>query len=108
MHVIILYNKFWHADKEDVALFPVSTVTLCPLFRKAHLTSLPQACRYSFLLKQTVGTEDAYLGLGNKDPSSNCCEDLVLKVELPGIDSIKGSYAPSVLTITTVPLDITH
>eukprot|EP00884_Botryococcus_braunii_P021091 jgi/Botrbrau1/7666/Bobra.0159s0108.1 len=53
--------------------------------------------RYTFLFKQTVEATDAYLGLGNKDPSSNCCEDLVLRIDLPGIQSAKGVQSTSLL-----------
>ncbi|MEW5318797.1 MAG: hypothetical protein WDW38_009984 [Sanguina aurantia] len=42
---------------------------------------------YTFLYKQSVGTSETMLGMGDKDPSSNSCEDLVLRVELPGINS---------------------
>jgi len=43
---------------------------------------------YDFLYKQAVATEDVYLGLSGKDPSSTDCEDLVLKVELRGTQSM--------------------
>lgn len=44
--------------------------------------------KYEFLYRQAVGTEDAYLGSNDKDPSSTCCEDIVLRVELPGTQKI--------------------
>ncbi len=34
-------------------------------------------------MKQAVTTEDMYLQLGNKTPSSVCCEDMVIKINLP-------------------------
>ena len=40
---------------------------------------------YEFLYKQAVTANDAYLGMGEKDPSSTQCEDLVLRVHLPGV-----------------------
>ncbi|QDZ25597.1 PIH1 CS-like domain-containing protein [Chloropicon primus] len=43
---------------------------------------------YEFLYKQAVATEDVYLGLSGKDPSSTDCEDLVLKVFLDGTRSL--------------------
>ena len=33
--------------------------------------------------KQHVGTEDVYLGLSDKDPSSTHCDALLVKVKLP-------------------------
>ncbi|KAM8838524.1 dynein axonemal assembly factor 6 [Synchiropus picturatus] len=38
---------------------------------------------YEIILKQSVGTEDLFLGLSRKDPSSMCCEALLIKVKLP-------------------------
>jgi dynein assembly factor 6, axonemal len=39
---------------------------------------------YDILYKQSVTSEDMYLGLGDKDPSSTSCEMMVIKVKLPG------------------------
>mmetsp|Transcript_68779 Transcript_68779/g.217524 ORF Transcript_68779/g.217524 Transcript_68779/m.217524 type:complete len:97 (-) Transcript_68779:45-335(-) len=36
------------------------------------------------MYRQAVGTEDSYMGMGDKDPGSNSCEDLLLRVKLPG------------------------
>ncbi|RVE61200.1 hypothetical protein OJAV_G00168290 [Oryzias javanicus] len=38
---------------------------------------------YEIILKQSVGTEDVFFGLSRKDPSSNCCEALLVKIKLP-------------------------
>ncbi|XP_076837189.1 dynein axonemal assembly factor 6 isoform X2 [Brachyhypopomus gauderio] len=38
---------------------------------------------YEIILKQSVGTEDLFLGLSRKDPSSMCCESMLVKVKLP-------------------------
>lgn len=38
---------------------------------------------YEILLKQNVGTEDLFLGLSRKDPSSMCCEAMLVKIKLP-------------------------
>nr|XP_020480374.1 protein PIH1D3 [Monopterus albus]XP_020480375.1 protein PIH1D3 [Monopterus albus] len=38
---------------------------------------------YDILLKQSVGTEDLFLGLSGKDPSSICCEAMLVKIKLP-------------------------
>ncbi|CAL8343125.1 unnamed protein product [Merluccius merluccius] len=38
---------------------------------------------YELILKQNVGTEDLFLGLSGKDPSSMCCEAMMIKIKLP-------------------------
>lgn len=38
---------------------------------------------YEIVFQQTVGTEDIYLGLTRKDPSTACCQELVVKIKLP-------------------------
>uniref|UniRef100_A0AAQ4PEA9 Dynein axonemal assembly factor 6 n=1 Tax=Gasterosteus aculeatus aculeatus TaxID=481459 RepID=A0AAQ4PEA9_GASAC len=38
---------------------------------------------YEVILKQSVGTEDLFLGLNRKDPSSMCCEAMLVKIKLP-------------------------
>ncbi|XP_029381381.1 dynein axonemal assembly factor 6 [Echeneis naucrates] len=38
---------------------------------------------YDIILKQRVGTEDLFLGLSGKDPSSMCCESMLVKIKLP-------------------------
>ncbi|XP_071982077.1 dynein axonemal assembly factor 6 [Engystomops pustulosus] len=38
---------------------------------------------YEILFKQRVGSEDLFLGMSRKDPSSACCENLVIKIHLP-------------------------
>ncbi|XP_024134840.1 protein PIH1D3 [Oryzias melastigma] len=38
---------------------------------------------YEIILKQSVGTEDVFFGLSRKDPSSMCCEALLVKIKLP-------------------------
>ena len=40
--------------------------------------------KFEVLYKQKVGTEDIYLGMSGKDVSSNSCDELVLKIILPG------------------------
>ena len=39
--------------------------------------------KYEILYRQNVTTEDIYLGLSEKDPSSNSCDQLIMKVYLP-------------------------
>uniref|UniRef100_A0A1A8NPA0 PIH1 domain containing 3 n=4 Tax=Nothobranchius TaxID=28779 RepID=A0A1A8NPA0_9TELE len=38
---------------------------------------------YEIILKQNVGTEDLFLGLSRKNPSSMCCEAMQVKIKLP-------------------------
>ncbi len=40
--------------------------------------------RYEFSYKQAVGTEDTFLGLGDKTPLSQDCTHLVVKIHFPG------------------------
>merc|ERR1719160_1119638 len=40
--------------------------------------------KYDILYKQTNTAEDAYLNLGDKDSSSDHCNALLVKIELPG------------------------
>uniref|UniRef100_A0A3B4ZIW7 PIH1 domain containing 3 n=1 Tax=Stegastes partitus TaxID=144197 RepID=A0A3B4ZIW7_9TELE len=46
------------------------------------IDSRPQP-EYEIILKQSVGTEDLFLGLSRKDPSSMCCEAMLVKIKLP-------------------------
>lgn len=39
---------------------------------------------YDMIFKQSVGTEDIFLGMGTKNPTTACCENLVVKIKLPG------------------------
>ncbi|XP_034468888.1 protein PIH1D3 [Hippoglossus hippoglossus] len=47
------------------------------------LTDLRPQPEYEIILKQSVGTEDVFLGLSGKDPSSMCCEAMLVKIKLP-------------------------
>jgi dynein assembly factor 6, axonemal len=39
---------------------------------------------YEILYKQRVAAEDVYLGLSDLDPSSRSCQDLLIKIKMPG------------------------
>ncbi|XP_073495755.1 dynein axonemal assembly factor 6 isoform X1 [Phyllobates terribilis] len=39
--------------------------------------------KYEMHFKQRVGSEDLFMGLSRKNPSTACCEDLVVKIHLP-------------------------
>ncbi|XP_074650805.1 dynein axonemal assembly factor 6-like isoform X2 [Tubulanus polymorphus] len=45
--------------------------------------SRPQP-EYEIIYKQSVNSEDIYLQMGNKTPSTASCEDMVIKIKLPG------------------------
>ncbi|XP_072525190.1 dynein axonemal assembly factor 6 [Salminus brasiliensis] len=47
------------------------------------LADLRPQPEYEIILKQTVGTEDLFLGMSRKDPSSMCCESMLVRVKLP-------------------------
>ncbi|XP_063075888.1 protein PIH1D3 [Engraulis encrasicolus] len=38
---------------------------------------------YEVILRQSVAPEDLFLGMSGKDPSSMCCEGILVKVKLP-------------------------
>ncbi|XP_056266611.1 protein PIH1D3 isoform X1 [Pseudoliparis swirei] len=42
---------------------------------------------YDVLLKQSVGTEDLFLGLSRKDPSSMSCEAMLVRIKLPDTEA---------------------
>jgi len=44
--------------------------------------------RYDILYRQSVGSQDVYLGLGEKDPGSRQCEEMVVEVVLPGVGGV--------------------
>ncbi|KAL2076922.1 hypothetical protein ACEWY4_027475 [Coilia grayii] len=47
------------------------------------LTDLRPEPEFEMMFRQCVGTEDLFLGMSGKDPSSMCCEGLLVKVKLP-------------------------
>lgn len=47
------------------------------------LTDSRPAPKYDFFYKQSVGTEDTFLGLSSKTPGSSDCSHLVIKIHFP-------------------------
>ncbi|BBN07099.1 dynein axonemal assembly factor 6 [Marchantia polymorpha subsp. ruderalis] len=43
---------------------------------------------YDFLYKQSVSPEDVYFQMSGKDPSSLCCDDMVMRIQLPGTEAM--------------------
>ncbi|XP_068061366.1 dynein axonemal assembly factor 6 isoform X2 [Anomalospiza imberbis] len=56
---------------------------------------------YEISFKQHVGTEDVYFGMTGKDPSTACCEDIVIKIKLP-----ETKYSDITLDIQDKVLDL--
>ena len=77
---ILSFNLPCSLHNIDKAISSLAFVFVC--------LSFPALVRYEFLYKQAVATEDVYLGMSDKDPSSTSCEDLVLKVYLEGTQSM--------------------
>eukprot|EP00079_Xenopus_tropicalis_P038518 XP_017952289.1 PREDICTED: protein PIH1D3 isoform X1 [Xenopus tropicalis] len=46
---------------------------------------------YEILFKQQVGTEDMFLGMSGKDTSTACCEQMVIRIQLPEIKASEVS-----------------
>lgn len=74
-------------------------------------------CSYEFIYKQAVATTDAFLGMGGKHPGSHCCEDVVIRMQLPAVKTLAGEgslHMPKqpcqvhsqVTTTLTVELDL--
>ncbi len=53
-------------------------------------TALLSRRSHEFIYKQAVASTDAFLGMSGKDPSSTCCEELVVRIELPEASSAAG------------------
>lgn len=43
---------------------------------------------YEFMYKQAVESTDVFLGMSGKDESSASCEDIVVKIDLPGVSNM--------------------
>ncbi|NXS16790.1 PIHD3 protein, partial [Mystacornis crossleyi] len=56
---------------------------------------------YEIFFKQYVGTEDVFFGMTGKDPSTACCEDIVIKIKLP-----ETKYSDITLDIQEKVLDL--
>ena len=67
--------------KQDTAIWDEKEVASVDYKAKSEGRKEPE---YDLLYKQSVGTEDIYLGLSGKDPSSVHCDAFSLKVKLPG------------------------
>lgn len=59
-----------------------------------HETPRTYAPSHEVVYKQAVAASDAFLGLGGKDPSSACCEELLVRVRLPEAASAAGAGRP--------------
>ncbi|KAJ7529790.1 hypothetical protein O6H91_15G065700 [Diphasiastrum complanatum] len=43
---------------------------------------------YTLIYKQAVTPNDIYLQMSSKNPSTICCEDLVMRVSLPDVETV--------------------
>jgi hypothetical protein len=43
---------------------------------------------YEIIYKQSLSTEEVFLQMGYKNPSSSSCEDMIVKIQLPGVSKI--------------------
>jgi hypothetical protein len=50
------------------------------------------SCRLEMRYKQAVTTSDNFLGMSGKDPSSSCCEELLVVLQLPRANSAAGAH----------------
>lgn len=41
---------------------------------------------YDIVYKQKIATEDIYLGMSNKNGATSSCEDMIVKIKLPGVE----------------------
>uniref|UniRef100_A0A7S0YCU0 PIH1D1/2/3 CS-like domain-containing protein n=1 Tax=Polytomella parva TaxID=51329 RepID=A0A7S0YCU0_9CHLO len=48
-----------------------------------------EVASYEISYKQNVETTDMFLGMSGKDPSSTCCEILIVNISLPGLTTAK-------------------
>lgn len=59
----------------------LSECSSCPQFGCCVCLTHVFVFRYEMVLQQTVGTEDLFLGLSRKDPSSTSCEAMLVSPE---------------------------
>lgn len=43
---------------------------------------------YEIVYKQNVTTEEVFLQMGNKTPATSSCEDMIVKIKLPGVSKL--------------------
>ncbi|XP_006752749.1 PREDICTED: protein PIH1D3 [Myotis davidii] len=69
----------------------------------ADMWDVREVPEYEIIYKQQVGTEDIFLGLTEKDSSTACCEDLVVKIKLPNTNpsEIKINVQEMILDLRT-------
>ncbi|KAM9459123.1 dynein axonemal assembly factor 6 isoform 1-T1 [Salvelinus alpinus] len=74
-------HKSAYTKKDSKAIWSEEEVTEGSQFD--DLTDTRPKPEYDILLKQNVGTEDVFLGMSRKDPSSMCCDSMLVKIKLP-------------------------
>lgn len=43
---------------------------------------------YEILYKQSLTSEELFLQMGNKTPATASCEDMLIKIKLPGVEKL--------------------
>ena len=66
-NVMRIFMLLWEIQSPSVS---------CPF--SSIIRQLLLFLRYQILFKQCVGTEDVFFGMSRKDPSTACCEDMVV------------------------------
>uniref|UniRef100_A0A8C1RM93 PIH1 domain containing 3 n=1 Tax=Cyprinus carpio TaxID=7962 RepID=A0A8C1RM93_CYPCA len=100
-----------------ISLFPLGSTAYVKKYSKniwdedegteeAHFDDLtdprPQP-EYEIVLKQSVGTEDLFLGFSRKDPSSMCCDSMVVLL-IPHSLNLKHQYSIPISIILLSPV----
>lgn len=77
-------SKCYRNPYQPVPKSPSPTVQDWELENRGHLAALDSlpSPEYEIIYKQRVNTEDVFLQMGNKNPSTASCEDIVIKVHL--------------------------
>ena len=78
------------AGGSSKAIWSPDEVPEAPGFGEAAADDGREEPGYEFRYGQAVGSQDVFLGLGEKDPSSTQCEVLIVVVDLPGVEDMKG------------------
>ena len=76
--------------RSSKAIWDPDEVPEAPGFGEAAADDGREEPAYEFRYGQAVGSQDVFLGLGEKDPSSTQCEVLILVVDLPEAEDMKG------------------
>eukprot|EP00916_Digyalum_oweni_P006782 GHVL01011618.1.p1 GENE.GHVL01011618.1~~GHVL01011618.1.p1 ORF type:complete len:184 (-),score=44.36 GHVL01011618.1:493-1044(-) len=77
---VVTKKPFESKIKEDGEIWKKSDFAKGPLRQTGPELEEPQ---YEILFRQAVGTHDVFLGMSEKNPSSDSCEEFLIKIYLP-------------------------